>query len=566
MKRHPLENQNSVEQLLQLQSLFDTAQSLYIKGQFEQAQAYYTEILQIDPYSFEAYYRLGNTLEELHQYEMALENYDKTLTLHPNHADAHAHRAVVLKILRKFDEALQSYDKAISLNPHYAILHSNRGNILQTLHRYEEALESYDRALLLHPSYVDAHSNRGITLYTLQRYEEALDCYNKAIALNPKHADAYANKGATLTKMHRYEDALENYNRAIALKPQLATAYSNRGNTLKALQRYHDALEDYNHAIAINPRFPGAYRNKALLLLLLGDLKKGFDLYEWRWYKDDFTSFARNFSQPLWLGKEDLKDKALLIHAEQGLGDTIHFSRYIERLTHLDSKIIFEIPEPLYQLFHQFKGVYHFVLKGDVLPHFDYHCPLMSLPLVFQTSLDNLPCSMPYLTANIHKRDYWKGKLKHLVKPKIGIVWSGSALHNNDHNRSIALQTLLGYLPNKVEYIVLQKELKEDDKSILQNHPNIHYFEDELNDFTDTAGLCDCMDLIISVDTSVAHLACAMNKETIILLPFVPDWRWMSDRSDSPWYPSAQLMRQTKINDWDSCLVQLKAFLDDKFH
>lgn len=565
MKKHRYEDETSPEDILLLHSLLDMARSLHDHNRYEEALCFYEEILKIDIRYFEAYFHLGNALYELGRYAEALGNYDQAIALRPDVGEIYAHRAATLKMLHRFEEAVQSYNQAIAFNPKNPVLYSNRGNLLHSLQRYEEALESYDNALSLNLNYADAYSNRGITLYALKRYKEALYSYDKAMVIDPNHADAYVNRAAGLIMLRRYEEAFESYRHAIKRHPRSAKAYSHRGNLLKTLHRYEEASEDYHHAIAINPQYAGAYRNKALLSLLLGDLKVGFELYEWRWKRDDSSSFARTFAQPSWLGKENIKDKTILIYTEQGLGDAIQFCRYVSLVAQLGAKIVLEVTKPLHRLFRQLKGVERYILNGEPLPYFDYHCPLMSLPLAFGTTLENIPCSMPYLTADDQKVAYWQEKYKHLADPKIGLVWSGSPLHNNDHNRSIALQTLVTYLPKNLTYVSLQKEIREDDRAVLQKTPYLHFIGDELDDFTDTAGLCECMDLVISVDTSVAHLACAMNKKTILLLPFAPDWRWMTDRNDSPWYPSVRLMRQTHINDWTLCLSRLKAFLEHRY-
>jgi len=538
--------------------------TLKVLHRLEEALESYNKAISINPNLADIYANRGNVLQALPRYEEALESYTKAMRLNPNLVDLYLNHGNALQALQRYEEALESYNQAITLNPNDANAYSNCGNALQALKRYEEALESYNQAITLNPNYTGAYSNRGNVLQALQRYDEALGSYNQAIILNPNYADAYANGGNALQSLQRYEEALKSYNQAITLNPNHASAYSNRGYTLQTLRRYDEALENYNKAIKINPNYSDAYWNKALLLLLLGDFQHGFELYEWRWSQDNFTPLKRNFTQPLWLGKEDINGKTLLIYTEQGLGDTLQFCRYLKRVQNLGAKIIFEVGKPLYSFLQHLQGIDQCILLGDPLPTFDYHCPLLSLALAFKTTLIDIP-NTPSLKVDNRKVNYWKGKLKNITKPKIGIVWSGSTIHKNDHNRSITLETLVHYLPQELEYISLQKELRAIDKQTLAKNSNIHFFGDELNNFTDTAGLCECMDLIISVDTSVAHLSCTLNKKTIILLPFAPDWRWLDNRNDSPWYPSAHLLRQTKINDWDACLVKLTTLLHARY-
>ncbi len=406
--------------------------------------------------------------------------------------------------------------------------------------------------------------HEAVSFHQKNQLENAKALYIKILEINPLHSDALQLLGLVFLSYRQFDNALDLIDKSIHLNPHNAAAYSNRGIILQGLKRYKEALEDYDKAIALNPNFVNAYGSKSLLLLLLGDLKNGFALYEWRWKKESFIALKRDFAQPLWLGKEDLNDKTILIYTEQGFGDTLQFCRYIELLKHRGAHIVFEVEKPLYLLLQNVKGIGELIRKGDSLPSFDYQCPLMSLPFAFGTTLESIPNTTPYIHADDFKRNYWKKRLDFTRRPKIGIVWSGSMLYTKDYYRSIPLQTLLQYLPKEFEYISLQKELKEADKITLLDNESIHFWGDELHDFADTAGLCDCMDLVISVDTSVAHLAGAMHKKTIILLPFSPDWRWLDDRDDTPWYPSAHLLRQTAINDWESCLWKLPELIQKK--
>ena len=282
----------------------------------------------------------------------------------------------------------------------------------------------------------------------------------------------------------------------------------------------------------------------------LQDFENGWELYEWRWKRENFTSRKRNFSQPLWLGVESLANKTILLHAEQGLGDTIQFCRYIPLVKKLGARVLLEVPKPLMELLEDFEGVDELLEAGKKLPEFDYQCPLLSLPLSFKTELNAIPSPTPYLQSNAEKIMVWSQRLGAKSKHRIGLVWSGSTIHKNDSNRSLALADLINYLPQNFEYVSLQKEVRERDNEVLANSA-IKNYSQQLIDFTDTAALCDLMDLVISVDTSVAHLAAALGKPTWILLPFISDWRWMLDREDSPWYESVKLYRQGEDREWE---------------
>ena len=302
-------------------------------------------------------------------------------------------------------------------------------------------------------------------------------------------------------------------------------------------------------------------------MLLGGQFAQGWQEYEWRWKNENVNKIAgiRSFSQPLWLGEESLKDKTILLYGEQGLGDTIQFCRYIALVAELGAKVILEVQRPLVKLLKNLEGVSQIVAEGGTLPAFNYQCPLLSLPLAFKTELHNIPSVSEHITSDSENVKKWQTKFGEKFKPRVGLVWSGSAEHKNDHNRSLTLSHLLSYLPSNMEYVCLQKELRGIDKVVLEKNSHIQFYGDALEDFTDTAALCDLIDVVISVDTSVAHLAGTLGKKTWVLLPYSPDWRWLLDRDDSPWYPSAKLYRQKKIGDWNGVLEKLKRDLE-KIH
>jgi len=301
------------------------------------------------------------------------------------------------------------------------------------------------------------------------------------------------------------------------------------------------------------------------VLLLSGDLELGWELYEWRWKTEHFAPYIRSFRQPQWSGMESLEGRSLLLHSEQGLGDAIQFSRYAEQAANLGARVILEVCKPLAGLFSDLAGVTELVFKGEPLPTFDFHCPLMSLPLAFKTRLESIPCPPRYLRADTIKLSQWTNRLGEKTRPRVGLVWSGSATNTNDHNRSIPVSTLMQQMPVNFQYVSLQKDIRDSDKRWLESQTRLLNFDQDLNDFSDTAALCELMDVIISIDTSVAHLSGALGRPTWILLPFSPDWRWLMDRDDSPWYRSVKLFRQDNIGDWESVLARVAASLS-KLH
>ena len=466
---------------------------------------------------------------------------------------------------RRLQEAVELLSRAVRVNPKSAEAYSNRGNALADLRQYEAALESFERAIALRPDCPDFYVNHGNALSDLERYEAALESFDRAIALKPDYAEAYSNRGGALRGLKEHNAALESYARAIALKPGYAEAFYNRGNTLRDLRRHEEALENYEWAIEHGVDYALAHWNLALCHLQLGDFARGWKEFEWRWKTAPFVQYQRNFAQPLWLGAQPLAGKTILLHSEQGLGDTLQFSRYAGLVAALGARVLLEVQPPLLRL-HAGRHADVLVLPmGAPLPAFDYHCPLMSLPLAFKTDLQNIPASTPYIRSDAACLAHWRNKLGIQTKPRVGLVWSGNAKHTNDRNRSIALAELLSLLSDRADWISLQKEVRVTDAELLATSTGVRHFGEQLADFTDTAALVDLMDVIVTVDTSVAHLAGAMGKTVWILLPFNPDWRWLLNGENSMWYPTARLFRQSAIGDWPGVIRRVTAELERHF-
>ena len=510
----------------------------------------------------------GLALHQQGKFNEAKAIYEKVLAIQANHFDALQLLGALSAQTKEFSKAVNFLTKALKINPDYAEAHSNRGNALKQLKRLDEALASYDKAISIKPDYTEAYYNRGNALKQLKRLDEALASYDKAISIEPDYADAHSNRGNALHELNRLDEALASYDKAISIEPDYADAHSNRGLALHDLKRLDEALASYDKAISIEPDYAEAHWNLSLCNLLGGKFKNGWQEYEWRWKSQDISKTAgiRNFSQPLWLGEQLLKDKTILLYAEQGFGDAVQFCRYVPLVAQLGAKIILEVQRPLVKLLKNLEGVSQIIAKGDMLPAFDYQCPLLSLPLAFKTDLNTIPPAPKHLTSDSENFAKWQTKLGEKSKPRVGLVWSSVSSFKNDHIRSITLVELLSALPKEgFEYICLQKEIKEIDKDTLKANPQIKCFGDLLNDFSDTAELIKCLDLVISTCTSVPHLSCSLGKETWIMLSYVPDWRWLLDRDDNPWYTSAKLYRQEKIGDWNSVLEKDKSDLE-KLH
>ena len=456
---------------------------------------------------------------------------------------------------------------ALALAPGRGDIYNNLGNVLQDLGRHGEALETYERALALKPDSPEAHNNRGNALRHLRRFTEAFESYERAIALKPDYAEAYYDYGNALKDLKRYDEALKYYEKALALKPDYPEAYNNRGNALQCLKRYDEALESYGKAIAQKPGYADANWNKSLLLILIGEYREGWRLFEWRWQTDDTRPLARHFAQPLWLGdaETEIGNKTILLYAEQGLGDTLQMLRYVPLLAAQGATVILEVPLPLVSLASEIPEAGQVIARGEPLPVFDVHCPFMSLPLAFKTTVDTIPKTVPYLKAPEMKKRLWRDRIGLKTRPRIGLMWSGSTWHKNDRNRSIPLEKFLPLLEWEADFHSLQKEYRASDREVLMREGRIRDHSEELADFGDTAGLMEQLDLVISVDTAVAHLAGALGKTVWVLLPHAPDYRWSVDRKDSAWYPTARLFRQAAPDDWDqvihSVAMELKGFL-----
>ena len=503
----------------------------------------------------------GSALRGLGRFAEALASYDTAIAQKADFAAAWFNRGLALHDLKQHDAALESCRQALALQPDYAEAYNACGLTLKEMGQAEAALASYDKALAINPALAEAWNNRGVALQSLRQYDSALQSYDKAIALIPGVAQTWNNRGALLDHLRRYDEALLSYDKAIALDPNYANAWNNRGVTLVDLGRRAEALENYQKAVAMDPRNADAHWNMSLCHLQLGHFAEGWARHEWRWKAANLGLAERRFDQPRWSGEEPLQGKTILLHADQGLGDVLQFCRYAKVLHDRGASVVMEAPKPLANLLTGLDGVSHVIVKGEALPAFDYHCPLGSLPAAFKTDIDSIPAPKGYLGSSDDKRTKWHGRLGPKTKRRVGVVWSGNTQHKNDHNRSLPLADFVRVLTPDFEYVSLQKDVREEDRETLRSRPDIRHFGEDLADFTDTAALCDLLDVVVSVDTSVAHLAGALGRPVWILLPLNPDWRWMMNRPDSPWYASARLYRQNQAGDWASVLDTVKSDL-----
>jgi tetratricopeptide (TPR) repeat protein len=486
----------------------------------------------------------------------------------PDNADALALLGVVAYQRGNPADAVRLIGKALYINSNQPKMLVNHGVALAMLARHEEALADFERAIALEPIHADAHNFRGLALRDLGREEEALASFCRAIELNAQHADAYLNYAVILYELGRLDEALAALDHVIALRPDYETAHDNRGTVLMALGQPEEALCSYEIAIRLNPRDPEYRHHKALTMLLLGRFAEGWELYEYRWHTLRLTRQRRNFRRPLWSGREDLFGKTVLLYAEQGYGDTIQFCRYASLVAALGATVILEVQPPLKSLLFSLDGVRQVIGGGETLPDFDYHCPLLSLPRAFRTSLTTIPANAPYLTPSATATAAWHTRMTALPGLRVGIVWAGSSRSHDlqaraiDRRRSIPFSKFaaLAGVPG-VSYVSLQK----GDAALQSRTPSfslaIEDWTHELGDFADTAALIEALDLVVAVDTAVAHLAGALGKPIWLLNRFDTCWRWLLNRNDSPWYPTLRQFRQPRPGDWESVLAEVKTAL-----
>ena len=525
----------------------------------EEAVACYDQAIALNSHFSDAHYHRANCLVWLGRLVEALNSYDVVTKMNPAHAEAYNSRGKALQDLNRPQDALVSYDQAVALKPDYAEAYYNRANLLRHMGRLSDAVQNYSRAIAINPNFAEAYSNRGNVLQELRRLEEALSDYDKALALTPESPMIFNNRGNVLQHLDRPSEALASYDKAIAIRSDSADAYSNRGSALVELRRFDEALQSYDKAIALKPDNAGAHNNRSQCLLEIGRLEEGWLEYEWRKKLDEPVG-ARSFPQPLWLGDQDISGKTLFLHWEQGFGDTLQFCRYARLALRRAGRVIMSVQQPLHDLLSQFSPSIEVINENETPPEFDCHCPLMSLPLAFRTNLQTIPAAYQYIEPHAELTSYWEETLPRKKPLRIGLVWSGSSVHKI-YNRSMPLEALLKIVDPRADWICLQKELKGSDPTLLERDGRITFLGNQLEDFNDTASLVALMDLVITIDTSTAHLAGALGKPVWILLPYHANWRWLLDRSDSPWYPSARLFRQRRLGDWDGVLDEVRQAL-----
>ena len=570
----------------------------YEGGALAESERYFVRAIRIKSDFWQIYASYGRTLHDLRRLDEALACYEMGIHLNPDDAEARCDHALVLKDLGRSDEALAGFDRSISLQPANALAFNNRGAVLRDLARLEEAVASYDEAIRLDPAFAVARSNRGVALKELGRMDEAIASYEMAIAIAPDYAEAWFNRCNALKEVNRLDDALASIDQALALDPRYALAHGNRGDVLQLLRRFDDAIASYDVAISLDPHHAQAHGNrgealrelgrldeamasydkaiaitpddaeplwnKSLVTLLRGDLAQGWPLHEWR-KKTKTPHGDRSYRQPFWNGQESLRGKTILVHWEQGLGDTIQFCRYIAELDKRGARVLFGPQKPLRGLMRSLTGPCELVDVDDPGLPFDFHLPLLSAPYAFRTDFSNMPGQEPYLRAQDSRVDLWRKRIgSHGLK--VGICWQGST-GRIDAGRSFPITAFREL--HEIPGLRLISLHKGEGESQLRDHAAGMTVESLGTDydagaeaFVDAAAAIMCCDLVITSDTAIAHLSGALGARTWVALKHLPDWRWLQAREDSPWYPTMRLFRQPAPGDWGSVFKSIKMALE----
>ena len=547
------------QQTQAIQESIDLAVQHHNEGRLPEAESIYQQILQTDPNQPVALNLLGAIAHQVGNHDTAVDLITKALTIQPDYAGAHGNLGNAFKELGKLDEAVASYQKALAIEPDNAGAHSNLGAVLQELGRLDEAVASCNKALAIKPDLAEAHSNLGNAFKKLGRLDDAEASYHKALSIRSDYTEAYSNLGALYNEWGKHEDAAASCRKALTINPDFAEAHGNLGGALQKLGKFDEAAASCRKALTIKPDYAEAHSNLGIISLLMGDFETGWPEYSWRQFEDDSVLKIRAYPQPFWDG-EDLTGKTIFVYPEQGLGDIIQFVRYLPMVRKRGGYVAFDVPPSMMRLFRDLDGIDIALKHGDLLPPFDCHIPLLEFPRLFGTTLDTIPASAAYLHADEELTDAWAERLGPRQGFRIGLVWGGNPGHLNDHNRSTDPELFRPLIETPgVEAFSLM--VGRDGEAARVFGDGLSDLAPHLGDFADTAAAIAHLDLVISVDTAPAHLAGALGAPVWTLLPFNPDWRWMLDRDDSPWYPSMRLFRQETPGDWEGVFQEVETAL-----
>ncbi len=518
-----------------------------------EALEHYQQAIALAPDYTQSYYNLAKTYKALGNPEAAICHYQKALALNPEYTEAWQNLGNLYLEQSEVAAAITHYQHALKLNPQLIHLHAQLASLLHQQNQIDEAIHHYQAALIHYPQSFQLHHDLGVALGACKQTDSAINYYYRALHLHPNSPEAHNNLGVALSHQEELEAAIAEYHLALALSPQYPDAYNNLAVALDKIGEYEEAIRHYRTCIALKPDYPEAHTNLGIALLLAGDFSQGWAEYEWR-YQWQASAHHHSVYQPRWNG-DSFTEYTLLIYSEQGFGDSIQFLRYLPFVVERGGKILMECPQPLMRLFAPFVGEVTLIPRHQPIPDFDVWVCLMSLPYILGTTLETIPAVIPYLQATTEPPVV----LPHSDRLKVGLVWGGNPHHGNDAQRSCRLADWLPLISlDGVEFYSLQKGDRTQELAGIDGITNLDPY---LQDFADTAAIIAQLDLIITVDTSIVHLAGAMGKPTWLLLSFVPDWRWMLEREDTPWYPTVRLFRQTTRGNWQEVIAQVKVAL-----
>ena len=513
------------------------------------------------PRSADVHFDLGGAYMALGRRGPAAASYRKAARLRPGYAHAHNQLGNLARLGNDLQAASRHYERAVRDDPGLAEAWYNLGTTRQLQKRFEKAEAAYRRALELVPANASAANNLGLVLKEQGRVREAIQAFERAVAAKPEHAVARVNLGAVLQHENRLEEAVRVLREAIALTPGDARAHGNLGNALLAMNRPTDALAAYRRALEIDPGFTGNLYNVALAHLVTGDLEHGWEGYDSRLDTEEHRRLYP-FTGPRWKVGEPIAGKSLLVYAEQGLGDTLQFIRYVRMLEPLGARVTVQVQQALKPFLAGQLGAAQVVGTRDPVPSYDLLCSLLSLPRHLGTRLESIPSQTAYLAAPAAKAAQWRAVFAHAPGLKVGLAWSGNPKHQFDYNRSMPLALMRGVMEGiPAHFFAIQKEAREADRQTLAETPRLTDLSPNLAGFADTAAIVSALDLVITVDTSVAHLAGALGTRAWVLLSHAPDWRWMLGHTDSPWYPSLRLYRQPALGQWEPVIEEVRSEL-----
>ncbi|CCE01649.1 tetratricopeptide repeat protein [Bradyrhizobium sp. STM 3809] len=545
------------------ESFVGLAQALQQAGRRDEAIKAYDRALQLQPDAAESWDALSELLQLTGRHAEAALACDRLLQLKPDRAAAWFRLGEVLEAQGRRDEAALAFEQVLELRPDDVDAANKAGAVHFDAGRYGEAIARFGQSLRQQPDQAGVLCLKGISLRRLRRYDEAQPLGQRAHLLAPHDPDIANSYGCILQNLGRHDEAVTVFDKAIAIRPQTADFHNHRGTSLAELHRFDEAFASFDRAIALRPDFADAHWNAALFRLLTGDFARGWAAREWGRKCRAVGFVERSFDVPMWLGDAPLQGRTILLHSDEGLGDTIQFARYATMVAARGARVLLEVDAVLQPLLSGIDGVAQCLVRGlDAMPAIDAHCPLSSLPLAFATSLDTIPAAPNYLPQPpAERRAVWQQRLGAPSRLRVGLVWSGNPAHLNDHNRSVPLAVLAPLLDLDVQFVSLQKGVRPADAAVLADRSDILDLTADIRDFVDTAALIDNLDLVLTVDTSVAHLAGALGKPTWIMLPYTPDYRWLLDRDDSPWYPSVRLFRQDARRNYADVVARMREAL-----